>query len=210
MKVFLNTAPKPAKIWHKKGLRYDKCGQERSLMPRVPLGNSGLFRENFIRPCNWKNGVLPSVDAGSGARAGPPEKRGKAYSEHKKFLWMAAMYPWLWTPCCARQVLVAGDRRKGSANPFKRAWKDAEEERRERLPENEQACSWGVWRRMFSFLRGHAAPMDRIFRKIGKNPFHLLSGNFNQDTRATFLFYFLPRSFLRLCRKKCPVSLGGE
>lgn len=76
-----------------------------------------------------------------------------------------------------------------------------------RLPENEQACSWGVWRRMSSFLRGHAAPMECIFRKIGKNPFHLLSGNFNQDTLAAFLFYFLPRSFFGCAVKnvRCPL-----
>lgn len=77
MEVFPNTVPKPAKIWHKKGLRYDKYGQGKSLLQRIPSGNSGLFRENFIRVCDWKNRLLPSVDAGSGARAGLPEKRKK-------------------------------------------------------------------------------------------------------------------------------------
>lgn len=35
-------------------------------------------------------------------------------------------------------------------------------------------------------LRGHVSPMERIFRKFGKNPFHLLPGNFRQDNPAAF------------------------
>ena len=58
-------------------------------------------------------------------------------------------------------------------------------------------------------LRGHVSPMERIFRKFGKNPFHLLPGNFRQDNPAAFLSRFQPRGFSGHTVKNVPCPLLG-
>lgn len=186
-------------------------------MQGLSMGNDGLFQESFIRLGGRKNGMLLPLERGSFIGAGQPEKREKQHFPTRKFLWMPAGHRRPWR-IVESGLLHLPDRRKDRRNPFKRAWKGAERERRHiwAMPVNKRVLGasggecFPLEKPTRPVLRGHVSPMERIFRKFRKNPFHLLSGNFRQDNPAAFLSRFQPRGFSGRAVKKCPMSVAGD
>lgn len=114
-------------------------------------------------------------------------------------------------------LLYLPDRSEGRENPFKRAWKGAERERRRLLamPMNKRVLDTSGGERfpleepVHPVLRGHVSPMERIFRKFGKNPFHLCPVISVRTIRLPS-FLASSRVVLRPHRKKCPRSVAGD
>ena len=75
-------------------------------------------------------------------------RREKSRFYPRKFLWMPGGHRQAWL-IVESGLLYLLDRNEGRENPFKRAWKGAERERRRvACHADEQACSRYVWRRM--------------------------------------------------------------
>lgn len=116
-------------------------------MQGLSMGKGGLFQKSFIRVRARKNRMLPPLEAGPSSVL-DCRRREKSRFYPRKFLWMPGGHRQAWL-IVESGLLYLLDRNEGRENPFKRAWKGAERERRRvACHADEQACSRYVWRRM--------------------------------------------------------------